>query len=102
MAVEDDVRRLSQMEAIYLGWTVGGLTVWHEGRLQRANDGTWLFRSVSRDGTIVAFQIGTVGQNWSSQDTPADGIAVNLFWGDAAQMTAQVQLRQQLPQQVTN
>ena len=46
MAVEDDLRRLSERETIYLGWTLGmaaseGFTVWHEGRLQQSNDGGW-------------------------------------------------------------
>src|SRR5262245_22985940 len=105
MAVEDDVRRLVQMQGIYLGWSVAvntaGFIVWHEGRLQQANDGTWLFRSTSRDGTIVAFQLPTVGPLWSSQDTPAEGIVVTLALGDATNLIY-VFLRQQLPQGVTN
>jgi hypothetical protein len=49
MAVQDDVRRLSQLDSIYLGYNTQGMTNsvtgWHKGRLQQANDGTWIFRS---------------------------------------------------------
>jgi hypothetical protein len=75
MAVQDDLRRLSQLDGIYLGWSVQGtaitsvpsaLTSWYKGRVQEANDGTWTFRSVSSDGSVVGFQIGGSSLNWSS------------------------------------
>jgi len=61
MAVQDDLRRLSQLDSIYLGnnlmlYPAGEFTSWHKGRLQQANDGSWIFRSISQEGTIVGFQ----------------------------------------------
>jgi hypothetical protein len=111
MAVEDDVRRLSERETIYLGWTLGWtgagfITAWHEGRLQQANNGAWNFRSISPDGTLVAFELGIVGPRWSSSHTPAEGIVVNFVCvassGNPQPDVGSVQLRQQLPQGVTN
>jgi hypothetical protein len=109
MAVQDDVRRLSEMQGIYLGVNLyGACTAWYEGRLQQANDGSWNFRSSSRDGTIVAFQLGFPAQSWNSQESPTDGLTV--FWPFTAVVSpqnttvtvGQMQLRQQLPQALTN
>jgi hypothetical protein len=75
--VQDDVRRLSEMQGIYLGVNLyGACTAWYEGRLQQSNDGSWNFRSSSRDGTIVAFQLGFPAQSWTSQESPTDGLTV--------------------------
>jgi hypothetical protein len=106
--VEDHLRRLSEMDTIYLGWTLGynlleGFTVWHEGRLQQSNDGSWLFRSSSSDGSIVAFQLSVNPQGWKSTDTPREGIEVSFpcLTGGTTRVGF-VHLRQQLPQPVTN
>jgi hypothetical protein len=109
MAVQDDIRRLSEMQGIYLGLNLyGACMAWYEGRLQQANDGSWIFRSSSRDGTIVAFTLPPVGQNWASQESPVEGLTV--FWQFTAVVSpqgttvtvGQMQLRQQLPQGITN
>ena|SRR5258705_1367733 len=81
MTTQDDVRRLSQMGSIYLGWSVPSpghnpVTGWFKGRLQQANDGNWIFRSISSDGSLTGFQLGNAGSNWSSNETPADGITI--------------------------
>ena len=103
MAVQEDLRRLSQMQAIYLGWGLfAGPTVWHEGRLQQTNDGGWIFRSSSRDGTIVAFQLGYLQANWVSGETPTEGLFVQWSIQHGAIQIGPVYLRQQLPQEVTN
>ena len=123
MAVEDDLRSLSEVRGnIYLGWALGGVgpvaegafTVWHEGKLQQANDGNWIFRSSSSDGSIVAFQLGFPRQEppttaWQSVGSAREGIVVRfpcMEWpgggGGAPQPVGSVQLRQQLPQNVTN
>jgi hypothetical protein len=44
MAVQDDLRRLTQVDSIYLGYSVlnmmgNGFASWFKGRLQQANDG---------------------------------------------------------------
>jgi hypothetical protein len=111
MAVIDDVRRLAQMDAIYLGFQhAGGLyTMWHKGRLQQANDGNWVFRSISQDGTVVGAQLGMVNEAaWRSYETPATGIVVSiqLFLALpppslANALYANVYLQQQLPQELT-
>jgi|SoiMethySBSTD1v2_1073268.scaffolds.fasta_scaffold264214_2 hypothetical protein len=110
MAVQDDIRRLSEQRVnIYLGLNLfGACMAWHEGRLQQANDGSWIFRSSSRDGSIVAFTLGGPTQNWTSEESPTEGLTV--FWPFTAVVSpqnitvtvGQMQLRQQLPQGVTN
>jgi hypothetical protein len=111
MAVQDDLRRLSQVDSIYLGtslnsYPAGSVTSWYKGRLQQANDGSWIFRSISSDGTVVGFQLGPANQGWTSSETPPTGIVVTIpltlntpptFW-----VFASVSLQQQLPPELTN
>ena len=116
MAVQDDLRRLSQGDSIYLGYRVvsytagsatpSGFVSWFKGRLQQSNDGNWVFRSVSTDGAVVGFQLGAADPNWTSSENPNTGISVlisinmtlpNLAWG-----VGTVSLQQQLPQELTN
>jgi hypothetical protein len=83
MAVEDDLRRLTQVDSIYLGYSVvlsfgQSITSWFKGRLQQANDGSWIVRSVSTDGAVSGFQLGPVQQNWQSTETPNTGITVSI------------------------
>jgi hypothetical protein len=96
MTVQDDLHRLGQLDGIYLGWSVQNtsagapgapVTIWYKGRLQQANDGNWIFRSISADGTVVGFQLGPVSPSWTSNENPA---------------VATVYLQQQLPQEMTN
>lgn len=81
MAVQDDVRRLSQLDSIYLGYNTQGMTNWvtgwHKGRLQQANDGTWIFRSSASDGSVVGFQLGSIS-DWTSNESPSSGIVVQF------------------------
>jgi hypothetical protein len=80
MAVEDDLRRLTQVDSIYLGYgslSLGQfITSWFKGRLQQANDGSWILRSVSTDGAVSGFTLGPVQPNWTSSETPNTGITV--------------------------
>src|SRR6516162_3571903 len=86
MTVQDDLRRMSQLDSIYLGTshntnpgsTTTSVTSWCKGRLQQANDGNWLFRSISSDGTIVGVQLGSPNQAWTSNETPSTGITVTI------------------------
>jgi hypothetical protein len=83
MAVQDDLRRLTQVDSIYLGYSVLNMmgspfTSWFKGRLQQANDGNWIVRSVSTDGAVSGFQLGLVQQNWQSTETPNTGITVSI------------------------
>ncbi len=116
MAVADDLIRLSQMDSIYVSYSVQNMsgdlpfTSWFKGRLQQANDGNWIVRSVSQDGAIVGFQLGPVLQNWQSSETPDTGITIgiplifNISIGAQQQSAAigWVTLQQQLPQELTN
>jgi hypothetical protein len=118
MAVEDHLRLLSEMRGniylgSYLGNTVMGPVSWYEGRLQQANDGSWIFRSSSSDGTIVAFQLGRLTDHeWHSAESPQEGITVSFLVKATIPIPGQanpqivnfgiVALRSQLPQQVTN
>jgi hypothetical protein len=49
MTVPEDLRRLSQMDSTYLGFSVANMSgalpfvSWYKGRSQQANDGNWLF-----------------------------------------------------------
>ena len=110
MTVQDDLRRLSELDSIYLGtelmsYPAGGVTSWYKG-LQQANDGNWIFRSISSDGTVVGFQLGPANQGWTSSETPSTGIVVTFpitanvppsYFGFAI-----VHLQQQLPPELTN
>ena len=112
MAVQDDLRRLTQLDSILLGWAtynVGAtVVVWYKGRLLQANDATWLFRSISGDGTIVGFQLGGQGQNWTSSENPGTGIIVQIPISipqpapTPALLVAMASLQQELPQGLTN
>src|SRR5262245_39176647 len=106
MTVQDDLRRLSAGDAIYLGIeNIGGhFRAWYKGRLQQANNGQWIFRSISGDGSIVAWELGLPTPNWESFESPASGIIVKFDIFLAAQ-EGQIQipylhglLQQQLPQ----
>jgi hypothetical protein len=126
MAVQDDLHRLGQLDGIYLGWSVQNITdgnagtpvtSWYKGRVQQANDGSWLFRSISADGAVVGFQLGPISANWASNENPATGTSVTIpisimmvqpapgggGQGIFVPMTvATVYLQQQLPQEMTN
>ena len=64
MAVIDDVRRLIQLDFMFLGCTFAGFggatqltnqgATWYKGRLQQANDGAIIFRSISQDGSNIS------------------------------------------------
>ncbi len=98
MAVQDDLRRLSQLDSIYVGVSSFSsavtLTGWYKGRLMQSNDGKWIFRSINSDGTLIGFQLGYPDPSWQSSEGPALGIAINV--GNA------LFLQQQLPQEMTN
>lgn len=118
MAVQDDLRRLSQGDSIYLGYTVlntqgspvgaSPFVSWFKGRLQQSNDGHWIFRSVSTDGSVVGFQLGQPNDSWSSSESPNTGISVSIPIGitmagaQAPTGIGFVTLQQQLPQELTN
>jgi len=117
MAVQDDLRRLTQVDSIYLGYTVQNyegspFTSWFKGRLQQANDGSWIFRSISTDGAVSGFQLGQVTGNWQSTEAPNTGITVSIpiimnFLTPAQTtplqvMAGMINLCQQLPQELTN
>jgi hypothetical protein len=93
MAIQDDVRRLSQLASIYLAHGFIGIdqsltgqvvpvgvpfSVWYKGRLQQANDGNWIFRSISMDGTIVGFQLGSIDSTWTSIEDIHTGLVVRI------------------------
>jgi hypothetical protein len=131
MAVQDDLRRLTQVDSIYHGYSVMltsttvsyPFTSWFKGRLQQANDGS-IVRSVSTDGAVSGFQLGSVQQNWQSTETPNTGITVSIPinqtvlvpagpppagplgpqqpGGPVQITTGTIVLQQQLPQELTN
>ena len=112
MALQDDLRRLSELDSIYLGTSLrsfpaGAVTSWYKGRLQQANDGSWIFRSISSDGTVVGFQLGPANQGWASSETPSTGIVVTIpitvyIPPESYLKFACIFLQQQLPQELTN
>lgn len=118
MAVVDDLRRLSQLDSIYLGYQVANyfspnvsnnpVISWYKGRLQQANDGAWIFRSISTDGAVCGFQLGASLENWQSSETPTSGIQVsipiNLLvpLGPLVAPAGSVFLQEELPQELTN
>ena len=107
MAVQDDVRRLSQMDSIFLGIAISmnptsPMTTWYKGRLQQANDGAWIFRSISSDGTIVGTQLGIITNAWTSSETPNAGLVVSILFAPQAPASELFVLQQFLPQELTN
>jgi hypothetical protein len=103
------------VDSIYLGYSVvlsfgQSITSWFKGRLQQANDGSWIVRSVSTDGAVSGFQLGPVQQNWQSTETPNTGITVSIPINlnvpqqvNPIQITTgSIVLQQQLPQELTN
>jgi len=114
MAVQDDLRRLTQVDSIYVGCTYhnmgGPFASWFKGRLQQANDGSWIVRSISTDGAVSGFQLGEVTQNWQSTEAPNTGITVSIPLLLNIPVTAQtnefnvgvINLCQQLPPELTN
>jgi hypothetical protein len=117
MTAQDDIRRLSQLDSVFLGHSIystgGGLlfTAWYKGRVQQANDGGWIFRSISSDATVVGFQLGPATEQWSSSEAPGSGIvvAIPLIQTIAIPSGATVfinlggvYVQQQLPQELTN
>jgi hypothetical protein len=117
MAVIDDLRRLMQLDFMFLGIAYSAIvphsidpvaSVWHKGRIQQANDGSFIFRSISQDGTVVGVQLGRVGNNWTSSETVAGGINIQILVGDPTQTTGgapgvalQIVLAQSLPPELT-
>ena len=118
MTVQDDVRRLSQLDSVFLGQgfnatpnTGASVCVWHKGRVQQANDGSWIFRSISAEGTIVGFQLGKIDENyWSSNETPSTGITITIAMNPPVSnaslasicILGGIYLAQQLPGEITN
>lgn len=122
MAIQDDVRRLSQMASIYLAQGFIGtdqslpaqlfvvpFAIWLKGRLQQANDGNWIFRSISMDGTVVGIQLGPFDSNtWSSTEDIHTGLVVlvrQVLIGSSApgapsQLVLTIRLAEQLPQEL--
>ena len=107
MAVIDDVRRLMQLDFMFLGVSYlsssSSQTVWHKGRIQQANDGTFIFRSISSDGTVVGAQLGNVGAQWSSTETIGGGISVQILIASASPLAGlglQLLLTQSIPQEL--
>jgi hypothetical protein len=83
MTVQDDLRRLSQVDSIFLGWSTinafaSPVTSWYKGRVQQAADGNWIFRSLSQDGSVIGYQLGSPTPNWSSGESPSTGIIVTI------------------------
>ena len=78
--------------------------MWHKGRVQQANDGSFIFRSISQDGTVVGVQLGQVAGNWNSSETVAGGINVEILVSEG-NLPGGVDLRiivaQSLPQELT-
>ena len=113
MAIIDDVRRLMQLDFMFLGVAyqvvqAPGATVWHKGRIQQANDGSFIFRSISQDGTVIGVQLGQVGASWTSSETIPAGIQVQIpvaqsqaVLGGIVTLGLQIVLAQSLPQELT-
>jgi hypothetical protein len=110
MTVQDDLRRLSQMDSVYLGWSVQGWSSWYKGRLQQANDGNWFFRSVSSDGAFVGFELGSLSSN--VQSNKASNAEISIMFQSVVTIPvlgqpfpmnfATLLLRQKLPQGLAN
>ena len=83
MAVSDDLNRLAAQDVVYLSKLIagGGNSTAREvfrGRLRQALNGNWVFNAFTGQNGVVGFDLGEVTANWSSGESPAAGIQVNI------------------------
>jgi hypothetical protein len=85
MAVRDDMVRLAALDVVYLQRYVAGsegsvVIEWFRGRLRQALDGTWVFNTFAGHNGVVGIELGLVGTNWTSDESPDVGIQVDIIY----------------------
>jgi hypothetical protein len=85
MAVQDDLKRLAAEDILYLShsWSVsftppGPTAFWYRGRLRQASDGSWVFQTFTGEEGVYGITMGSVGNNWSSSESPTTGLVVTI------------------------
>jgi hypothetical protein len=86
MALSDDLNQLAQQEVVYLsrillatgtGGGTGSTTIFR-GRLHQALNGNWVFNTSTGQNGVAGIDLGQLGPNWSSSNTPAGGLLINI------------------------
>jgi hypothetical protein len=88
MAVLNDLQTLAAQDASYLSapWGVGGITLVLQGRLRQSVTGHWVFSTSLGQSGVVGLDLGTLNANWTSAETPATGLQIQVIQGQV-QMT---------------
>jgi len=94
MAVIDDMKKLQDEDVVYLtrrftgasggpptsfGIAASGTSteVWR-GRVRQALSGDWIFNAFTGQNGVVGFVLGSVTNEWSSSESPAEGINITI------------------------
>jgi hypothetical protein len=82
MAVFDDLRRLAELDVVYLtkvikGNTQGSTTIFR-GRLREALNGSWIFNTGINQNGVAGIDLGVQQDSWLSSETPSQGLIVSI------------------------
>jgi hypothetical protein len=99
MAVIDDVRKLAELDVVYLTSAPPGIfpQVVYRGRLHQALDGNWVFNTFTGPNGVMGLALGGVGAAWASQETPNQGIIVTIAYPQPGGGSVVVSLLSVLP-----
>jgi hypothetical protein len=79
MAVTDDLHKLAEEDVVFLSSSFNnGFTEVYRGRLRQALDGTWVFNAFTGQNGIVGFMLGIPTPFWTSSESPASGLQINM------------------------
>lgn len=84
MAVVDDLKRLADLDVVYLTQSFVAFEGWprvvYRGRLRQSLGGEWLFFASTDQNGVLGFGLGLPTGTWSSSETPRTGIRVNAMF----------------------
>ncbi|MGA9677787.1 MAG: hypothetical protein WBR28_21930 [Mycobacterium sp.] len=80
MAVADDLQKLAALDVCYLAapWVTTPAVMYLQGRLRESVKGNWVFTTSLGQSGVVGFDLGTQTTNWTSSESPATGLQVNV------------------------
>jgi hypothetical protein len=100
MAVDDDLRRLADLDTVYLSRTFFGTGAypadWYRGRFRQAANGEWVFNAYTGAEGVVGFELGVANTStWQVNESPAGGLIISAPFGSPAFQT--ITLYSQMP-----
>jgi hypothetical protein len=80
MAVADDLQKLAALDVCYLSaaWVTTPAVMYLQGRLRESVKGEWVFSTSLGQSGVVGFDLGSETTNWTSSESPATGLQVNV------------------------